>query len=182
MHDKGRRRRASVVQAAADLLRQEGPAGLTHRAVAAHAGCSLSATTYYFASRGELAAAAGAEVARRWAEQAEEVAAREATGDAARIEAAVEALLPPADQVRGHYEHLAGAGHSPEVAAAYARGRPRVDAAMSRIVGPLGLPAALAVAIIDGAAVSALSEGRDPVVLARDLLAKALAQAECSTR
>ncbi|WP_159622863.1 TetR/AcrR family transcriptional regulator [Ruania rhizosphaerae] len=173
MQVKGRQRHSQLVQAAVGLLLEQGPGALTHRAVAARAGCSLSATTYYFASLTDLAAAAGTEVVGRWADQAEAVAARvnEHTGRQERIAAAVEALLPAADRVRGHYEHLAGAGRSTAVAAAYADGRSRVDAAIARIVGPLGLDPAIAVAIIDGAAVSALSEGRDPAALARDLLA-----------
>lgn len=47
-------RRAEILEATARLLGREGPAGLTHRAVAAEADVPLAATTYYFASKDEL--------------------------------------------------------------------------------------------------------------------------------
>jgi DNA-binding transcriptional regulator YbjK len=56
--DKGRARRGSIVEAAADLLTDGGPPAVTHRAVAARAGVPLGSTTYYFADRDELLAAA----------------------------------------------------------------------------------------------------------------------------
>lgn len=56
--DKGRARRSSIVAAAADLLTDGGPPAVTHRAVAARAGVPLGSTTYYFAGRDELLAAA----------------------------------------------------------------------------------------------------------------------------
>lgn len=51
---RGEQKRREVLQAAIRLLAREGPRGVTHRAVAAEAGTSLRATTYYFASRDEL--------------------------------------------------------------------------------------------------------------------------------
>jgi DNA-binding transcriptional regulator YbjK len=56
--DKGRARRRAIVVAAADLLLDGGPPAVTHRAVAQRAGVSLGSTTYYFADRDELLAAA----------------------------------------------------------------------------------------------------------------------------
>lgn len=47
-------RRRAIVTAAAELVRERGAAGLTHRAVAARAGVSLGSTTQYFASLDEL--------------------------------------------------------------------------------------------------------------------------------
>ncbi|SED58521.1 TetR/AcrR family transcriptional regulator [Ruania alba] len=172
MPSKGARRRDSVITAAADLLLERGPGTCTHREVAARAGCSLSATTYYFSSLEELLGAAGERIVRGWADHAERVAAEldPRASRSQRISAAVAAVLPEPERVRGHYEHLAGAGRSQQVAAAYAAGRPRVDAALTQIAGPLGLDAALVVAVIDGAAITALSEGGDPAALAAQLL------------
>ena len=45
---KGEARRRQIVEAAAALVREGGPSSVSHRAVARRAGCSLSATTYYF--------------------------------------------------------------------------------------------------------------------------------------
>lgn len=70
-------RREAILDATIRLLSRHGPAGVTHRAVAAQAGVPLAATTYYFASKEELLG----EALRRMA--AEEVA---------RLEAAREAL------------------------------------------------------------------------------------------
>lgn len=183
------------MRAAARLLLDDGPAAVTHRAVAATAGVPLAATTYYFSGRDDLLAAAGAVVADGWAEHAERVArsARASSAGhpaAGRAEAAgagsggadggraaallADAVLPPggAPAVLGTYEHLVGAGRHPALVAAYAAGRDRLDAAVAGLVAALGLtvPAPLVVAVVDGAAVSALSEGRDPVGHARELV------------
>ncbi|MBK5248231.1 MAG: TetR family transcriptional regulator [Actinomycetales bacterium] len=183
--EKGRRRRDSLAAAAADILLAHGPAALTHRSVAARAGASLSATTYYFADREDLLRAAGERVVTAWATHAEQVAGAttDRTGDA--LAAVVEAVLPPDERLRGHYEHLVGAGRSPALAGAYASGRQRLDAAVGRILDGAGRPSGpttpgagrpsgptpeLVIAVIDGAAVSALSEGRDARALARRLL------------
>ncbi|MFB6396091.1 TetR/AcrR family transcriptional regulator [Polymorphospora lycopeni] len=47
-------RRRAIVEAAAALIVEDGLTDLTHRRVAARAGVSLSATTYYFSSLEEL--------------------------------------------------------------------------------------------------------------------------------
>ena len=47
-------RKEKILAAAADVLAEGGPRALTHRAVATRAGVSLSATTYYFASKQDL--------------------------------------------------------------------------------------------------------------------------------
>jgi DNA-binding transcriptional regulator YbjK len=63
---KGERRRDALLEAAADLLVEQGIGALTHRAVAARAGLPLAATTYYFASRDELTLLALQRAAARW--------------------------------------------------------------------------------------------------------------------
>ena len=62
-------RRETILRATVRLLGAQGPAGVTHRAVAAEANVPLAATTYYFASKEELlrealGLLAGEEVAR----------------------------------------------------------------------------------------------------------------------
>ena len=52
--ERGAQRRAAVLDAALRVLARLGPRGVTHRAVAAEAGTSLRATTYYFSSRDQL--------------------------------------------------------------------------------------------------------------------------------
>ncbi|ACZ20687.1 uncharacterized conserved protein [Sanguibacter keddieii DSM 10542] len=90
----------------------------------------------------------------------------------------VDAVLPAGDDraVRGHYEHLVSAGRDEVLAAAYAAGRAGLDDAVTRLVDLLGVPAGpeVVVAVVDGAAVSALSEGRDVRVHAELLLRRLL--------
>ncbi|MFG1707415.1 TetR/AcrR family transcriptional regulator [Nonomuraea sp. M3C6] len=59
---RGRRRRATLLAAAVDLLTDGGFAAVTHRGVAQHANLPLAATTYYFASRDQLLAEAFAQL------------------------------------------------------------------------------------------------------------------------
>ena len=66
---RGTARREAILRAAVDLIGEQGPDALTHRAVAERAGVSLSATTYWFSSKEEIfreavALAAGEEVER----------------------------------------------------------------------------------------------------------------------
>ena len=66
---RGVARREAMLHAAVELIGEQGPDALTHRAVAERAGVSLSATTYWFSSKDEIfrqavALAAGEEVAR----------------------------------------------------------------------------------------------------------------------
>lgn len=51
---RGVRTRDAIVEATIALLREDGAAAVTHRAVAARAGTSLAATTYHFATLDDL--------------------------------------------------------------------------------------------------------------------------------
>jgi DNA-binding transcriptional regulator YbjK len=179
---KGARRRDDLARAAATLALRDGPGALTHRRVAAEAGASLSATTYYFASLEELAAAAGRALADEWAAHARAVlAAAPAVTVQQDPEAAaqvlVDAVLPAGDDplVRGYYEHLLGAGRHPALAAAFAAGRDVVDAALDELVERVRAPtsAAVTTALVDGAVVTALTERRPVRATARALLVEA---------
>lgn len=164
---KGARRRAELARAAAALLLREGPGALTHRRVALEAGASVSATTYYFGTLEDLAVAAGGAMVQAWAAHA-----RAAVHDGQRVAddpraAAVlvaDAILPPGEdaEIRSHYEHLLAAGRQAALAEAFAAGRAEVDAAVEQLVQLVGAPtsAALTVALVDGAVVSALTERR----------------------
>lgn len=80
---RGAARRTQVLDAAIRVLAREGTRGVTHRAVAAEAGTSLRATTYYFGSRKELLT----EAFRHYIDQA-----------IARFEV-IRAPLPPQDPI-----------------------------------------------------------------------------------
>lgn len=186
---KGDLRRAQLARAAAELVRQEGPAALGHRAVAARAGLSLSATTYYYSGLDDLAAAAGAALVAEWVAHAESVRARVAGDGGSHDPAAVvvEAVLPPGDDaaVLAHYEQLLAAGRVPALAAALGAGRTRLDAVVAELLhdlgagAPPGPGAALVLALVDGAVVSAVSEGRPVRATARDLLSTVLPGTPC---
>jgi DNA-binding transcriptional regulator YbjK len=73
--------RAAIVDATVRIVGRGGVAAVTHRAVAAEAGVSLSSTTYHFASKGDIVDEALRELARREIEQATQAArALEALG------------------------------------------------------------------------------------------------------
>jgi DNA-binding transcriptional regulator YbjK len=66
---RGAARRDAILRAAIELVGEQGPDALTHRAVAERAGVAVSATTYWFSSKEEIfreavALAAGEEVER----------------------------------------------------------------------------------------------------------------------
>lgn len=171
---KGRARREAILDAAVALVLESGPAALAHRVVAARAGVPLGSTTYYFRDLTDLAGAVGQRLMNRWSEHARHVAAGPDHGP----EALVAAVLPPGDDaaVLAHYEHLLGAARAPALAAALARGRAELDDAVGQVLATRSLPLtpALAVALVDGAAVAALSEGRPVRVHARDVVRAAL--------
>ncbi|MDO5710582.1 MAG: TetR family transcriptional regulator [Micrococcales bacterium] len=165
---KGEQRRRDITDAAAALLLESGPTAVSHRAVARRAGCSLSATTYYFKGLDDLLQAAGEHNIARWAQRAEQVAERVEAGPipmarAETVRSILAATLPSDEALLGHYLTLLAAGGSPPVARAYRTGRARLNAAILRVLRRVGSPLSveLVIAVVDGAAVSALSEGRD---------------------
>ena len=175
--DKGARRRAEIVQAAADILRESGPGAVSHRAVAHRVGCSLSATTYYFTGLNDLLEEAGRLNIARWATRAELVAERvdaeSVPADlSGKLEIVLAACLPSDEESMPHYLQLIAAGAVPGIARAYRTGRSRLNGALGRVLRRIGSPQdpELIMAVVDGAAVSALSEGRDVRVTARQLL------------
>ncbi|GIG22209.1 TetR family transcriptional regulator [Cellulomonas chitinilytica] len=174
---RGEARSAQVVRAAADLLLLGGPGAVSHRAVAARAGVPLAATTYYFDRLDDLVRAAALLLADESAAHAERVAELAQPGDDV-VATVVDAVLPNGGDVsvRAVYEHLVSAGRTPTVAGAYAAGRTRLDAAVAALLRIAGspVPPALAIAVVDGAVVAALSEGHDVRDHARALLAPVL--------
>lgn len=171
---KGERRRTAIIAAAARLVLDDGPAAVTHRRVADAASVPLAATTYYFSSRDDLVAAAGAKIVSSWAMAAERVAAHPGEDLADDL---MRALLPRrVGNVRGHYEHLVAAGRIPALARAYRDGRRRLEEAVGLILSAhdSSLDPALAIAVVDGAVVSALSEDRPVKAEVRAMLSSAI--------
>lgn len=184
---RGQQKRDHLVRACADVILTGGPTAVTHRAVATRAEISLAATTYYFQSLDDMIAAAGVLLVADWVRNADDVVAqaramREGGNNArARVDAStraemlVRAVLPAGDDavVRGHYEHLVGAGRSRSLAAGYAQARADFDEVVGQLLTVLDLTdfaPATVVALVDGAAIAALSEGRPVRPHARALL------------
>ena len=95
----GRARRAALLDAAVEVIAEDGVAGATHRAIAARAGVPLSTTSYFFASIDELVTAAMQVVAERLITQVDGIAA-ELGSEPVDVEAAVDRLMDLLDGVR----------------------------------------------------------------------------------
>ncbi len=178
---RGTLRRDAIIRATIELILHEGPAAVTHRAVASRAGVPLAATTYYFSGLEDLIGAAGRRIAAGWTAHAAEAAKeriKPRMTDREIAELMADAVLPPGGEkeVRGFYEHLVGAGRYTTLAKAYAEGREALVTTIHEImttVGPEGSAAGL-IAMVDGAAVAGLSENRDVRELAIGLLVESL--------
>ena len=176
---RGQDRRQAIIEAAAAIIREEGPSAVSHRAVARRAGCSLSATTYYFKGLDDLLYQAGLVNIAIWASRAERVADKVESLEqlpslSGRLDLVLQATLPPEGPYLGHYIQLISAGTVAPVEQAYRRGRQRLNTAVGRLLDRLGavIEPDLVIAVVDGAAVTALSEGRDVHATAADLLGK----------
>jgi DNA-binding transcriptional regulator YbjK len=186
--EKGERRRAALVVAAAELLSSGGFDAVRHRAVAEKAGLPLASTTYYFASLDDLV-----------------VAAMERNGrdELAQVRAALDALPTPADpaavlelvldQLLGRdsrddpeavvlrYERFVGAGRRPYLRPLMREMRGEFDALLVDVLARAGVhldrKALLRlVAVVDGTVVNSLIEADpDPRAAARAVLVDLLA-------
>ena len=137
--------RTSLVLAAAALLREQGPKAVTYRKVAQWAGAASSSVGYYFESTNQLLYEAGRYNIQLWADSVNPAA---------------------------HYMQLLAASESEDVTEAYRNGRVQLDQAVGRILKHAGvkLPAHVVGIVVDGAAVAAISEGREVREIAAELL------------
>ncbi|MCI8366230.1 MAG: TetR family transcriptional regulator [Eggerthellaceae bacterium] len=174
--------RASLVLAAAALLRERGPEAVTYRKVAEWAGAASSSVGCYFNSVADLLYEAGCYNIDLWIDRAEKVAQVADGLDAAAcrervIDLLMDACLPAeSDTLPGHYSQLIAAGESEAVTEAYRKGREALDAAVNRILVRSGvaLTPTVVVALVDGGAVKAISEGYDVREVVRSLLETAV--------
>ena len=174
---RGEDRRQAIIDAAAAIIRESGPSAVSHRSVAKRAGCSLSATTYYFNGLEDLLHQAGLVNIGLWASRAERVADRvEAFKGipnlSQRVRFILQATLPAQGGYFGHYLQLISASQAAPVKQAYRQGRQRLNAALRRVLRQLDSPLEpeMVIAVVDGAAVTALSEGGNVKSTAAGLL------------
>ncbi|WP_116103396.1 TetR/AcrR family transcriptional regulator [Amycolatopsis thermalba] len=185
---KGERRRAALIEAAAELLVEGGFDAIRHRAVAERAGLPLASTTYYFDSLDDLISAAAEHHGRT--ELAKGHAQLDELPTTPRgIDSVVELVL---DQLPGEdagyeavllrYERLVATGRRP-----YLRPLMRaLGAELRELLAEIFARSGLAIerdrleeliALVDGAVVNALIEvDPDPRAVARARLARALSK------
>ncbi|MDC0714750.1 TetR family transcriptional regulator [Stigmatella sp. ncwal1] len=175
--ERGRRRRAQLIQGTIRVLLERGLDAVSARSVAEEAEVPLAAVTYYFSCLDELIAEALTELLHRWVEQVQRTTRRvrppPALPDLARW--VPQAMLPPGGRasIQAHYELLLACGRRTALAAALAGGRGHLDKALVELISaampqsPRRPSPQLVLAILDGAVVSALSEGAPVAPLIR---------------
>jgi AcrR family transcriptional regulator len=159
-------RRDALLTAAVAVVSANGPGAFSARAVAAQAELPLAAVSYYFPRLDDLLAEAIVVVLRGWVDHGASVA-RDAEGHGVGTAAAAitAALLPPdgPGAVRHRYDHLLAAAGNPVSAAAMAELRPTLQHLVGEILAATGVRSRLStdaiIALVDGAAVGAVSEG-----------------------
>ena len=169
---KGERRRAALVEAAAELLAEGGFDAVRHRAVAERAGLPLASTTYYFDSLEELVTAAvehhGQTELENGRRQLEELATRN-RGVQATVDLVLDQLLgspredPVADAeaVLLRYERLVATGRRPYLRPLMRTMSQQLSELLTEIFARSGTPVTKdelerLVALVDGAVVNAL--------------------------
>lgn len=190
---RGQHRQTILLEAAADLLLEEGVSAVNHRAVAAKAELPLAATTYYFASLQDLRDQAIRHLADRWLQRA-----RAAVGglpqridtaeDVARaLVRVVTGAGPTADTPPHHlfvmYERYLEAGRHPSLRPLVVAYNDELATLAQEVLQRGGLPcsqqdARLALAVVDGALITALAEGQPPTRTAARALATLVAGVE----
>ncbi|WP_020667930.1 TetR/AcrR family transcriptional regulator [Amycolatopsis nigrescens] len=158
--ERSRRRRDALLRAAGELLAEGGGKAITHRAVAARAGLSASAATYFFDSIQELTEQALAlQVADRVGElkALTRVALREGTSfdEVATLFAGVLTAGSPLRDAIGQYEVYLEAARNPALRGPVAEALDTFRAVTASVLAELGVrdPARAArafMAVIDG--------------------------------
>lgn len=179
---KGLRRRARLVEAAAELLMAGGVDAVRHRAVAERAGLPLASTTYYFGSLDDLLAAAVTHVSTTDAASISgrcESLPRRRRGAAATAEVLAEVFVgrdATREQLATRYELVVLATRYTGLQAAIRERRGLLSALHIDVLAKSGRcvdPSHISqlMAIEDGAVVGALAQGDgDAAAVARDAL------------
>ncbi|MGW7530735.1 TetR/AcrR family transcriptional regulator [Amycolatopsis sp. NPDC054798] len=169
---KGERRRAALVEAAAELLAEGGFDAVRHRAVAERAGLPLASTTYYFDSLEDLVTAAvehhGHTELANGRRQLDDLTTRN-RGVQATVELVLDMLLGPqsgdpeadAEAVLLRYERLVATGRRPYLRPLMRTLSQQLNELLTEILARSGTPVGKdeldrLVALVDGAVVNAL--------------------------
>jgi DNA-binding transcriptional regulator YbjK len=189
---RGQHRRTTLLEAAADLLLEQGVSAVTHRAVAARAALPLASTTYYFTSLQDLRDQALRRLADRWLQRSRAALAAlpqrlDSAKDVARaLVRVVTGADPTADTPPHHlfvmYERYLEAGRHPPLRPLVVAYNDELATLAQEVLQRGGLPssqqnARLALAVVDGALITALAEGQQPTPTAAKALATLIAGA-----
>jgi DNA-binding transcriptional regulator YbjK len=186
---KGERRRAALVEAAAELLVEGGFDAIRHRAVAERAGLPLASTTYYFDSLEDLVIAAVAHRGRLELDQGREQLEKlsvEPRSVGTLVEMVLDQLLgedTAYEAVLLRYERLVTTGRRPYLRPVMRAMQVEFHELLTEIFTRSGVPIgakrlAQLIALVDGAVVNALIEvDPDPRAIARMMLRDALTAA-----
>lgn len=169
---------ASLVLAAAALLREEGPQAISYRRVAKEAGAASSAVGYYFDSLDELLREAEEYNIQLWVRRSEQIAEAAEKMPRARCRRLCPKLLVAMClPVRGseptaRYLQLISVGDASSITEEYRLGYREIAESVERVLSHVGivLDAQIVFAVVDGAAVGALSEGLDMRAFAEQMV------------
>ena len=170
---RGVQRRSALIEAAAELLLEQGLTAISHRAVAARAGLPLASTTYYFGSADDLRDEALQHIAEDWAARAgAAVRALPAQLDVVRAAQAVGSIIgadAPSPEMLLMYERYLEAGRHQRLRRVVVDWNGHLKELVREVLRRAGLPddedwAGLVLAVADGVAVTALAEGTSPDV------------------
>lgn len=189
MSARGQHRQQALLDAAGELLMEQGFAALSHRSIAARAELPLSATTYYFASLDVLVHGAVQGIAAAWLEAARSAieALAPALEGPRQVADAVLAVVAfgPGDTksadvktVLTMYERYLEAARHPHLRSVIDEYDDHLDTFLVEVLRRAGLPesrdtARLVLAVVDGALLRALAEGL-PLTSARAPLERLL--------
>jgi DNA-binding transcriptional regulator YbjK len=164
---KGEQRRAVLAETAVRILVADGIEGLNHRAVSARAEVAVGLVTYYFPTvedlrRAAVDALAAADLARMQAVAAD-VDSRRRSARATALVVTDVSVPGGHHELVAWYERYVRGGREP-LLAGYARqvnaaARGHVATVLDRCGWSDEIPADVALAVVDGAAVGALAEG-----------------------
>ncbi|MET0863128.1 MAG: hypothetical protein ABWZ98_02225 [Nakamurella sp.] len=191
--ERGEQRRDVLVAAAVEVVAAGGPVAFSARSVAAQSGLPLAAVSYYFPRLEDLLGAAIAVVVGGWVEHgATVVGALEAVAGGTGVELAAatlaDALLPPGDStaIRHRYEQLLATASYPVAAAAMADLRPQLLALVERVLDRTRTSSLIGehgvIALLDGAAVGAVSENPETEATATALRQQIVATVRLALR
>jgi TetR/AcrR family transcriptional regulator, regulator of biofilm formation and stress response len=157
----GHARRAQLLQAAVEVIADQGIGGASHRAIAKHAGMPLSTTSYFFASLDDLMVAALAVVADRVATRIDDsirtIVRTNLTAEEA-IDQFIAALLgSPSEDVGAQFEIYLECARRPQLQAAAHQIMASFERAAESALRALGVAtpgerARMVVAMVDGLA------------------------------